>query len=106
MRQLRSKFLVFSRALPLGQWPHPKDDASLGTPGSLAPDTKICAASFPNYQLLNSFGYPYTAVKEVDLAMELFFLPPEGPFDPSFFVVEFIREKVAGEGACGWIGCL
>src|SRR5579872_5019697 len=46
MRQLRSKFLVFARALPIGQWPHPKDDASLGTPGwSLVPDTKICAAA-------------------------------------------------------------
>ena len=54
------------------QWPHPKDDASLGAPGwSLAPDTKTCAACFPlrrspgpsrvsavpENQILNAFVY-------------------------------------------------
>jgi len=43
LRRLRSKFLVFIRALPLRQW-------------SLTPDTKICAAFLPNSQLLNAFA--------------------------------------------------
>src|SRR5580692_5457812 len=42
--QLGGKFLVFTRALALQQ-------------GSLPPDAKICAASLPKFQLLNSFGY-------------------------------------------------
>jgi hypothetical protein len=65
LRQLGCKFLFFARALPIWQW-------------SLGPDPKICAASLPNSQLLNSFVYIPFFERDTDIDKCKRVIPPCG----------------------------